>query len=200
MSETEYALGFHCGITFAGLKAASLFWIRRDQTAALRYYARCFAGKDFRFTVLREQDEKLLIYVFHRPRLRAILEDGANRRFLSGCGYEYSDIESAVDELKKRLEGEEKFPHEIGIFLGYPLEDVAGFMRDPCKGVCLSGYWKVYADPDGKAKIFERYRRCSCCICRKLTEGTPLTAIFKTETSKKEDSEDDHDRVLVGNG
>lgn len=199
MSDTEYTLGFHCGITFAGLKAASLFWVRRDQKAALRHFARCFAERDFRFLIMRERGDKALLYVFHFPSLRAILENGENRSFLHGCGYAYSDAEDALRELRRRLSACGQFPHEIGIFLGYPLEDVIGFMRDPCGGVCLSGYWKVYADPQGKAKIFERYRRCSRCICRKLTEGTPLTAIFKIE-EKKEEQTDGHDRLLVGNG
>ena len=44
-----------------------------------------------------------------------------------------------------RLQSSLEFPHEIGIFLGYPPADVDGFMhrKEDCR---ISGLWKVYDD------------------------------------------------------
>lgn len=42
---------------------------------------------------------------------------------------------------QKRL-NTKNFPHEIGIFLGYPLDDVIGFIEH--KPYYLVGDWKVY--------------------------------------------------------
>ena len=36
------------------------------------------------------------------------------------------------------------FPHEIGLLLGYPPEDVSGFIENGGKNFLCSGYWKVY--------------------------------------------------------
>lgn len=34
-----------------------------------------------------------------------------------------------LEQLRSRLHGSEEFPHEIGVFLGYPLNDVLGFIK-----------------------------------------------------------------------
>ena len=87
----------------------------------------------------------------------------------------YACAEEALRQLKERMNGE--FPHEIGVFLGYPLGDVCGFLRDP-DGCILCGAWKVYENVDEAARTFERFRRCSACICRHMDNGRSLTQIF----------------------
>lgn len=178
MSEAEYALGYHCGITFAGLKPASLFWIDAEQFDSLGCLRRCFAEKDFRFVTLRQKNGKRLLFVFHREYLARILFAKDNFAFLHSLGYTYSAAGQAVVQLRDRIRADKEFPHEVGLFLGYPLEDVVGFMRDSKGGVCLCGYWKVYGDAERKARIFERYKRCADCICCKLRQGKPLAEIF----------------------
>lgn len=39
---------------------------------------------------------------------------------------------------------QEDFPHEMGILLGYPVEDVEGFIINNGKNELYTGYWKVY--------------------------------------------------------
>ena len=165
MSETGYCLGVHCGITFAGLKPASLFWLKEWQDGDIVYYRSRFAKRDFRFLAVRRSAGKKLYYVFHRGRLDEILFNAENRRFLRGRGYRYSTQGEALKELKRRMEGEGEFPHEIGLFLGYPLCDVRGFIEDARGGVCLGcGYWKVYGEVEEREKLFKRYESCSRCI------------------------------------
>ena len=129
MSETGYCLGLHCGITFAGLKPASLFWLKDGQDKDMVYYRRCFAKKDFRFIAVKRTAGRKLFYVFHRGRLEEILFDKANREFLRGRGYNYDTVGGALKELKRRLERGDEFPHEVGLFLGYPLVAVLGIYR-----------------------------------------------------------------------
>lgn len=179
MSETGYCLGLHCGITFAGLKPASLFWLKDGQDKDMVYYRRCFAKKDFRFIAVKRSAGRKLFYVFHRGRLEEILFDKANREFLRGRGYNYDTVGGALKEIKRRLERGDEFPHEVGLFLGYPLEDVRGFIEDARGGVCLNcGYWKVYGAFEEREKLFKRYERCSRCICEKLSCGRAIEDIF----------------------
>lgn len=49
------------------------------------------------------------------------------------------------------------FPHEMGILLGYPIEDVQRFIEEKGKNYLCSGYWKVYQDVASKKKLFEQY-------------------------------------------
>ena len=177
MSATEYAIGRHCGVTFAGLKIASLVSLRKGEEDVIQTLSRRFAGKGFAFILLREDEERLFVYVCHRARLTKYLFSSDVRAFLARFGYEYGSAEEALEQLKYRMHGE--FPHEIGIFLGYPLEDVKGFIADPTARTKLSGYWKVYADVDNKQKLFERFKRCTACICRKMQAGQSLTQIFQ---------------------
>ena len=175
MSATEYAIGRHCGVTFAGLKIASLVSLRKGEEDAIQTLSCRFAGKGFAFMLLREDEERLLVYICHRARLEAYLFLPEVRAFLKKFGYTYSSAEEALEQLKGRMKGE--FPHEIGVFLGYPLADVRGFLRDP-NGCVLCGCWKVYENADEAARTFERYRRCSECICRHMENGRSLTQIF----------------------
>lgn len=175
MSATEYAIGRHCGVTFAGLKIASLVSLRKGEEDVIQTLSRRFAGKGFAFILLREDEERLLVYICHRARLTKYLFSPDVRAFLARFGYEYGLAEEALEQLKRRMKGE--FPHEIGIFLGYPLADVRGFLRDPNSCV-LCGCWKVYENADEAARTFERFRRCSACICRHMDRGRSLTQIF----------------------
>ena len=128
MSATEYAIGRHCGVTFAGLKIASLVSLRKGEEDVIQTLSRRFAGKGFAFILLREDEERLLVYICHRARLTKYLFSPDVRAFLARFGYEYGSAEEALEQLKCRMKGE--FPHEIGVFLGYPLGDVCGFLRD----------------------------------------------------------------------
>ena len=59
MSATEYAIGRHCGVTFAGLKIASLVSLRKGEEDVIQTLSRRFAGKGFAFILLREDEERL---------------------------------------------------------------------------------------------------------------------------------------------
>ncbi len=182
LSGTGYALGVNCGITFAGLKPASLFWLKEEQCGELDYYRKSFAKRKFRFMVVKSAEGRRLFYVFNQNKLEELLFDKQNRTFLHSCGYRYDGIGGALIELKRRLQGDCDFPHEVGLFLGYPLEDVRGFMADARRGVCTEcGYWKVYGHLNEKKKIFERYRKCSRCICDKMSSGMSIEEIFKLD-------------------
>ena len=175
MSATEYAIGRHCGVTFAGLKIASLVNLPKGDEEVLTMLARRFASKGFLFELLRESDVRSLVYVCHQMRLEQYLTRPEVKNFLFSFGYEYATAADALEQLKDRMSGE--FPHEIGIFLGYPLCDVRGFLRDP-DGCILCGDWKVYANADEAVRTFERFRRCNACICRHMDRGRTLFQIF----------------------
>ena len=63
-----------------------------------------------------------------------------------------------MSSLTKRLQITD-FPHEIGIFLGYPLDDVEGFIKNKGQNFLLNGYWKVYSNKEEKEKIFKAYKK-----------------------------------------
>ena len=176
MSETEYAIGRTCGVTFAGIKPASLVSVRKRGRAALARIGRCFRCKGFSFEVMRDQGDRILVCVYHAVRLERLLLSHEVRAFLSERGYRYENAHEAVAVLKSRM-SEDVFPHEVGVFLGYPLHDVRGFIADP-QGGRPCGAWKVYGNEEEATRTSERWRRCSACICRLMKNGKSLTQIF----------------------
>lgn len=70
--------------------------------------------------------------------------------------YDYPDRD-ILSHLEKRLEMSQ-YPHEIGLFLGYPLADVWGFVHHKKCQCC--GYWKVYENKREKESLFKQF---DCC-------------------------------------
>ena len=72
-----------------------------------------------------------------------------------------------------------QFPHEMGLLLGYPVEDVVGFMENNGKNYLYSGYWKVYADVPAKKHIFIRYDEARETLIRLLANDIGIRLIFE---------------------
>ena len=83
------------------------------------------------------------------------------RAILEANGYAPEQSDRCVLRLIQRLKSEPEFPHEIGLFLSYPPEDVLGFIRNKARKYKCVGYWKVYGDASAAQSIFETYERCS---------------------------------------
>lgn len=99
------------------------------------------------------------------------------QEFLNQYGYGSYCIQDALIHLKHRLKDNE-FPHEIGIFLGYPLYDVKGFIQDKNQYKIL-GYWKVYGNIKNSQRLFYRYDCCQKTLSDKLSQGESLFQIIK---------------------
>ena len=83
----------------------------------------------------------------------------------------------AIRTLRARMRKEAEFPHEVGVFLGYPLADVVGFVRNGGRNCLLCGQWKVYARAQEAAMTFERLRKCKQVYERLFRQGYPLTRL-----------------------
>lgn len=89
-------------------------------------------------------------------------------------------FDAVLYELVFRLMRFGEFPHEIGIFLGYPLEDVVQFEKQNGKGFCYSGYWKVYKNKNRAVAQMNEYKTC-CCRCLEFLEmGMSVPEIAET--------------------
>ena len=66
-----------------------------------------------------------------------------------------------------------KFPHEIGLFLSYPPEDVLGFiLNKACNHKCI-GCWKVYGDEQAAKTSFEGTKNAAKFIPNSGSRGNP---------------------------
>lgn len=85
-----------------------------------------------------------------------------------------SECVKCLSEKLMLLKSSKDFPHEIGLFLGYPYEDVKGFIDN--KGECSKciGCWKVYGDVSRAEDTFDRYKRCTSDYVSRFKEGMTL--------------------------
>ena len=104
----------------------------------------------------------------------------AQKAILQQIGYpETSTLEAKLNRLAERIQNEPQFPHEIGIFLGYPSEDVIGFMENKGENYKLCGYWKVYGDAEQAKRTFINYDKCRDFLCNKLNQGYDIYQALK---------------------
>lgn len=90
--------------------------------------------------------------------------DPDNRAFMKQFGYtEDMTMDEMLVYAAKRFReykaGKADFPHEMGIFLGYPLGDVKGFIEHHGRNCLCSGYWKVYENEEKACETFRLYAR-----------------------------------------
>lgn len=127
-----------CSPVLAGLKAAGLFRYEtsdcKDLAERVRGWNARLGEKGLRVRVLKGcvRSHRYLVYVYRESRLREVLADENVRAFLAQEGYTLSEdggCEPLLRQMARRLCCEAEFPHEIGVFLGYPLTDVVGFIE-----------------------------------------------------------------------
>ena len=161
---SEDALVAYGSPTLAGLKTGNLFSVPREEKHALAESIRrlngCLVPRGVRLVVVRQTARRVLVYLYRPARLRRDWQDPLAREILSRRGYPVEDPERCVAQLARRLGEGEDFPHEIGLFLGYPPRDVAGFMAD-CEHPRCTGVWKVYSDVDQAKRTFALYDKCA---------------------------------------
>ena len=120
-----------------------------------------------------------LIYVYRPKFLERDFSDGRVTEFMSQYGYNTEDSKKAVESLKERIRQLEDFPHEIGLFLSYPIEDVLGFIENRGKNYILNGYWKVYGNEEEARKSFFKYRKCTDVYHKLFMGGTPIEKLVR---------------------
>lgn len=164
-----------CSPTLASIKTANLFnYPFSSETELYSQLARwndILGAKGVSITVLRQRERTALIYVYRRTKLKNDLENREVRGLLADCGYAECDIDSAIGNLRRRLYAAETFPHEIGVFLGYPVGDVKGFICNGGKNCKCEGCWKVYCNQHEAERTFARYKKCSSAYARLWSSG-----------------------------
>lgn len=113
-----------------------------------------------------------------RSGLQARLARPAVMQILRPLGYPVGGtLNQMLQVLRIRLM-QQHFPHEIGLFLDYPVADVVGFARKGGADWKLCGYWKVYDDVEKAKALFARYDACKERLCRFLAAGHSISQLY----------------------
>lgn len=162
MQDKEYMeafLSYNTSLICAGVKPAvtlTLMMIndRNLYGLWLKYGESYIAELNLNYALLRQNKDTAIIIIYDYDMLNRCLYKRCNANFLELLGYKADfSLLLKLELLRKRYEVY-KCPHELGIFLGYPIDDVIAFMKDSKKQCKLCGYWKVYNSEEKAEKIF----------------------------------------------
>lgn len=172
-----------CAPTLAGLKPANLFRCTASPELFQSIYEwnEKLKGYGLRIRVMKwcHKTKSCLIYVCRWDWICRVLGRKDVRVFLTRCGYDVSgSTETVICQLARRLCLQADFPHEIGIFLGYPLRDVVGFICNKGQNYSCCGHWKCYGDAKEAQATFDSYRKCTECYKHMYEKGVPLIKLI----------------------
>jgi hypothetical protein len=181
-SRFESLIAYHCAPTLAGIKPSNIFTWRHSDGAATYHlidrYGKKLAVRGVSVDSLFYCEKYALVFLYSPRLMHQYLSEASVSKFLVGMGYpDCPSIAPRIEHLKSRFSCEGGFPHEIGLFLGYPLEDVDGFIKHGGKCCKCCGEWKVYGDERASKRLFERYSRCRAYFTQKYSEGFDLNDI-----------------------
>ena len=170
-----------CAPTLAGIKTGSLFRAayedKKQLLGQIREINQRLREKGLCLLPLRFRNGNALLYLYRPERLKTDLNNELARRTLGNAGYTDQNPGRCVGTLIRRLQDEAEFPHEIGLFLGYPLGDVQGFITHRGQNCKCTGCWKVYCNEQEAQKQFCRFAKCRSIYCRLYQEGTDLSRL-----------------------
>ncbi|MDD5922553.1 MAG: DUF3793 family protein [Eubacteriales bacterium] len=194
---SDETLILHCSPVLAGLKTANFFServsCRRKFLSELSHFNKILTKKMVRALPIKFCGDWALVYVYRPESLRKDLSDLRSQSLLKSLGYDLNAFSMQVSlperknpeivllrELSLRLKNSHEFPHEIGLFLGYPPEDVKGFIENGGQNCKCCGYWKVYGDAAQAEEKFRSYRSCTYTYLHLFHIGMPLEELLNS--------------------
>ena len=169
--------------TIRGLKAACLINFRRGKSEDMRSSWKNNADKwlddlGVEWLLLNEHaqdNNNALVLIFRRELLARALRCCKACNILKAQGYPvHNNINLNLDECLKclceKFSSGIKCPHEVGLFLDYPPDDVKCFMENkPSKNQSCSGcYWKVYSNVRKARRTFRKFRQAEYDAARRI--------------------------------
>ncbi len=168
-----YKIFFHAAATIKGVKPSSLLNFRNMPTINLYDTWHQYKGEledklHIKFMELRDTGDSVSVLFYNEDYLRAILCESECSCFLRDRGYKNCRaVEFALNELKEKYNSE--CPDEIGVFLGYPLDDVKMFLQKNEVACKMARYWKAYTDLPNALVIWNQYDEAIKTVMKELT-------------------------------
>lgn len=182
----EMQLIVQCAPVMAGLKVSNLLIFREEHEEAL---LELLNGSDLTAYYLTRVNGKLVYLIYRHTAMERFFTSYSVQVFFKREGYKKLTIEHILEKFKKRYEehmisgGE--FPHEMGLILGYPLEDVEGFIEHGGDNYLYSGYWKVYNKPEEKKLMFSSFDKATEHFVRMMHTGASMRDIIGNSRMKR---------------
>ena len=179
LENIETQLALQCAPLITGLKVSNLLIISKGNEEVVK---RILNRTGISYYRLIQARTKTTFLLFRRNELEEFLSDENVRNVLMKAGYKSLQIDKILRTFSLRYEayiqGDKSFPHEMGLLLGYPVEDVVGFVENNGKNFLYSGYWKVYENQKDKVKLFDKFKVAEETLIHLLSNGLSMSDII----------------------
>ncbi len=182
----KFQLVLQCAPFLKGLKVSCGITMEQKLYKELSHI---FEGTSIKYRKLSEVDGKCLVLFYRENELEEYLKKAAVRNLIYEFGYRDMNLDKMLYRLTSRISllasNDMGFPHEIGVFFGYPAEDVKGFIHNAGKEYLLLGYWKVYSDISRAKVIFKNYDLAKVCAVNEFLAGKSIKDIACSDNGHK---------------
>lgn len=187
-TDFDMQIANQCAPVLLGIKMSNIL-ITDIENEKKFYRLFCFGAISVK--CLSRNEDKITYLVYRKEELESYLNQKRIASFLEGLGYEKAGTREQLNQLSYRFHINRKnrmeFPHEIGVFLGYPLRDVIGFIENSGKNFLLCGYWKVYYNVEQAKQIFSYYDYAKRHIKYLVQSGVKIEWILSFYSSNRHD-------------
>jgi len=181
-NKADYLFLNYLAPTLCGIKPANLFTLTdSDFTETdIKYWESKLKNQNLNLSVFKITENRWMILAYDLVWIRQILSDDLVQAYLRGKNYRNPlNTTQTLNELFYRLQNQTGFPHEVGLFLGYPIEDVMSFEQNQGHNCKYCGYWKSYCNPEEAKKCCAQYKQCSQMCKQWFEEGLTVPQIIK---------------------
>ena len=179
LKNIETQLALQCAPLITGLKISNMLIVSSGDEKMVRAILKRTGISCYR---LLQNEKKITLLLFRRNQLEEFLRRADVSEVLRVEGYTEIQLGKILSIFQVRyqayMNGSKIFPHEMGLLLGYPVEDVTGFMEHGGKDSLYSGYWKVYADVAKKLRIFKQFEMAKEILIRLVSDGVSMEEII----------------------
>lgn len=175
----EVKIANQCAPVLAGVKPANMLALENKH---IRDVVHTLEGTGLSWRCLYAGNEKNIWLLYRKEALEKCVFNKEALSFLRDFGYCEETLEALLVRFGQRFRQyrnreELVFPHEMGVFLGYPMDDVKGFIQNEGKNYLYCGYWKVYGNVEKCKDLFKIYEEVRDVFVQEASKGKNLWQI-----------------------
>lgn len=185
LRDIETQLAMQCAPVIMGLKVSNLLIIPNENVEKVREILARSHLSDLASQILFRKEEKAILLVYREQDLRKYLSQEKIKTVLRRLGYRKMELEELLMIFIRRYSWYCRyggnFPHEMGLLLGYPVEDVIGFIENEGKNFLYTGYWKVYENIEEKMHLFREFELAKEKLLQFVARGVSMAEVIEME-------------------
>lgn len=179
MEQLETQIALQCAPVIAGLKISNLLIVQEKYLETLQNMLK---ETQLSYEILLRRKGQITFLIYQETAVKNYLAQIKVKELLKKLGYASGTLKHLLKEVKKRyrfyMEMQRNFPHEMGLLLGYPPEDVQGFIENEGRNFLYAGYWKVYENLPAKLSLFQKYEQAGEAVLQMIALGVSVRDII----------------------